>query len=87
MPTVCALILSKILMKNARNKPIDAPKIALLKEGGVSKGGYTLMKMDGKWGVYDKDGLPKPGTENITNPTTLATFIGGTLKKKAKLKG
>ena len=56
-------------------------------EGGVSKGGYTLMKMDGKWGVYDKDGLPKPGTENITNPTTLATFIGGTLKKKAKLKG
>jgi hypothetical protein len=53
-------------------------------EGGVSKGGYTLMKMDGKWGVYDKDGLPKPGTENITNPTTLATFIGGTLKKPLK---
>ena len=56
-------------------------------EGGVSKGGYTLMKMNGRWGVYDKDGLPKPGTENITNPTTLSTFIGGTLKKKAKLKG
>ena len=56
-------------------------------EGGVSKGGYTLMRMNGRWGVYDKDGLPKPGTEDITNPTTLATFIGGTLKKKAKLKG
>jgi hypothetical protein len=56
-------------------------------EGGVSKGGYTLMKMNGRWGVYDKDGLPKPGTESITNPTTLSTFIGGTLKKKAKLKG
>jgi hypothetical protein len=45
------------------------------------------MKMNGRWGVYDKDGLPKPGTESITNPTTLSTFIGGTLKKKAKLKG
>jgi hypothetical protein len=56
-------------------------------EGGVSKGGYTLMKMKGKWGVYDKDGLPKPGTENTTNPTILATHIGGTLKRKAKLKG
>jgi len=53
-------------------------------EGGVSKGGYTLMKMNGKWGVYDKDGLEKPGTENITNPTVLATFIGGTLKKPLK---
>jgi len=53
-------------------------------EGGVSKGGYTLMKMDGRWGVYDKDGLPKPGTEDITNPTTLATFIGGTLKRPLK---
>jgi hypothetical protein len=56
-------------------------------EGGVSKGGYTLMKMNGRWGVYDKDGLPKPGTESITNPTILSTFIGGTLKRKAKLKG
>jgi hypothetical protein len=53
-------------------------------EGGVSKGGYTLMKINGRWGVYDKDGLPKPGTENITNPTTLSTFIGGTLKKPLK---
>lgn len=53
-------------------------------EGGVSKGGYTLMKLDGKWGVYDKDGVAKPGTENITNPTVLATFIGGTLKKPLK---
>lgn len=53
-------------------------------EGGVVKGGYTLMKMNGRWGVYDKDGLPKPGTENITNPTILSTHIGGTLKRKQK---
>ncbi|MEY4332103.1 MAG: hypothetical protein RLZZ196_841 [Bacteroidota bacterium] len=56
-------------------------------EGGVSKGGYTLMKIKGRWGVYDKDGLPKPGTEDITNPTILSTHIGGTLKRKPKLKG
>ena len=42
------------------------------------------MKMNGRWGVYDKDGLPKPGTENITNPTILSTHIGGTLKRKQK---
>ena len=52
------------------------------KKGGVvGKGGYTLMIQNGRWGVYDKDGLPKVGTENITNPTVLATFIGGTLEQ------
>ena len=49
------------------------------KKGGVSKGGYTLMIKDGRWGLYDKDGLEKVGTEDITDPSVLATFIGGTL--------
>lgn len=48
-------------------------------KGGVSKDGYTFMKMNGKWGLYDKDGVSKPGTENISNPRELATFIGSTI--------
>lgn len=52
------------------------------KKGGVvGKGGYTLMIQNGRWGVYDKDGLPKVGTEDITDPSVLATFIGGTLEQ------
>ena len=54
-------------------------KIIKSKKGGVTKGGYTLQILDGKWGLYDKDGIPKVGTENITDPSELATFIGGTL--------
>jgi hypothetical protein len=50
------------------------------KQGGVpGKGGYTLQIIDGRWGVYDKDGIPKVGTEDITDPSVLATFIGGTI--------
>jgi hypothetical protein len=49
-------------------------------ETGIIKDGLTLMKhpKDG-WGLYDSDGNKKPGTENITNPRKLATFIGSTL--------
>ena len=54
-------------------------KIIKSKKGGVSKGGYTLQVLDGRWGVYDKDGIPKVGTEDITDPSVLATFIGGTI--------
>jgi hypothetical protein len=54
-------------------------KIIKTKKGGVSKGGYTLQVLDGRWGVYDKDGIPKVGTEDITDPSVLATFIGGTI--------
>jgi hypothetical protein len=54
-------------------------KIIKSKKGGVSKGGYTLQILDGRWGVYDKDGIPKVGTEDITDPSVLATFIGGTI--------
>lgn len=54
-------------------------KVIKNKAGGVSKGGYTLQVLDGRWGVYDKDGIPKIGTEDITDPSVLATFIGGTI--------
>jgi hypothetical protein len=54
-------------------------KVIKNKAGGVSKGGYTLQILDGRWGVYDKDGIPKIGTEDITDPSVLATFIGGTI--------
>jgi hypothetical protein len=64
-------------------------EIALLiknKTGAVTRGGYTLSLRNGRWSLYDKDGLPKPGTENITSPTELATFIGGSQSNKTKLK-
>ena len=54
-------------------------KVIKNKKGGVSKEGYTLQILDGRWGVYDKDGIPKVGTEDITDPSVLATFIGGTI--------
>jgi hypothetical protein len=46
------------------------------KKGGITKGGFTLGLLNGKWTLYDKDGVPKVGTENITSPTALATYIG-----------
>ena len=56
-------------------------------EGAViGKGGRTLTKLDGKWSVIGSDGLPVAGSENITNPTELATFLGGSAKKKAAKK-
>jgi hypothetical protein len=52
----------------------------------IGKGGRTLTKLDGKWSVIGSDGLPVAGSENITNPTVLATFLGGSAKKKAAKK-
>jgi hypothetical protein len=46
------------------------------KKGGITKGGFTLGLLNGKWTLYDKDGVPKVGTENITSPSALATYIG-----------
>ncbi len=73
------------------NKPTAADKaqkafndrisnVIQTKKGGVMKDGYTFMK-DPKtgWGLYDKDGIKKPGTENISNPRELASFIGSTI--------
>jgi hypothetical protein len=82
---------------NKPNKPsaaaekqakLDAEVADLIKtkKGGITRQGYTLSIIDGRWGLYDKDGLPKPGTENITSPTELATFIGGSRPGKTKLK-
>ena len=49
------------------------------KKGGVTAGGYTLSIVNGKWGLRDKLGIEKYGTENITSPRELATYIGSTL--------
>ena len=49
------------------------------KKGVVTKGGYTFGLKNGRWSVWDKYGDPVPGTEGITNPTELSSFIGGTL--------
>lgn len=71
-----------------KQEKLDAEVADLIrtKKGGVTRQGYTLSIIDGRWGLYDKDGLPKPGTENITSPTELATFIGGSRPGKTKLK-
>ena len=65
---------------NARIKDVIATG-----EGGITKGGYTLEKDEqGLWALRDKDGLPKPGTEDQHNPYVLQKYIGGTLKKPLK---
>jgi hypothetical protein len=49
-------------------------------ETGIIKDGLTLMKHPKYgWGLYDSYGNKKAGTEKITNPRKLATFIGSTL--------
>jgi len=49
------------------------------KKGGVKVGKYTLSVIKGKWGLRDESGLPLDGTENISNPRELATYIGSTI--------
>lgn len=54
-------------------------------QGGIMKNGYTLEKDEkGLWSLRDKDGLPKPGTENQHDPYVLQKYIGGTLKRGLK---
>jgi hypothetical protein len=60
--------------QQAFNKRVE--NLIKTKKGGISKGGFTLGLLDGKWALYDKDGAPKVGTENITSPSALATYIG-----------
>lgn len=78
---------SKPSAATEKQEKLDAEVADLIKtkKGGVTRQGYTLSIIDGRWGLYDKDGLPKPGTENITSPTELATFIGGSRPGKTKL--
>lgn len=65
---------------NARVKDVIATG-----QGGVMKNGYTLEKNEqGLWSLRDKDGLPKPGTENQHDPYALQKYIGGTLKRPLK---
>jgi hypothetical protein len=65
------------LKQKALNDRIDT--LIKTKKGGVTAGGYTLSIVNGKWGLRDKDGIEKYGTENITSPRELATYIGSTL--------
>ena len=65
------------LKQKAFNDRIDT--LIKTKKGGVTAGGYTLSIVDGKWGLRDKLGIEKYGTENITSPRELATYIGSTL--------
>jgi hypothetical protein len=72
------------LTKTQLNQKAFNDKIANVidsREGGVTKGDYTFGLLNGKWAVYDKYGNIKEGTQGITNPTVLATYIGGTLAK------
>lgn len=65
------------LKQKAFNNRIDT--LIKTKKGGVTAGGYTLSIVNGKWGLRDKNGVEKYGTENITSPRELATYIGSTL--------
>lgn len=62
--------------KNQRDFNKRVEELIRTKKGGITKGGFTLGLLDGRWTLYDKDGIPKVGTENITSPSELATYIG-----------
>jgi hypothetical protein len=64
----------------AQNKFNDRIKSLIsTKKGGVKVGKYTLSVIKGRWGLRDENGMPLDGTENITNPRELATYIGSTI--------
>ena len=46
--------------------------------------GYQLMKKNGKWGLFDKDGIENPNTEGIRDPWKLQSVLGGTAIKGEK---
>ena len=46
--------------------------------------GYQLMKKNGQWGLFDKDGIENPNTEGIHDPWKLQSVIGGTAVKGEK---
>lgn len=59
---------------------IDADVLSIAKSGKGAvqgTGGRSLLKIDGRWTAVDSKGDIIPGSENITNPRELATFIGG----------
>lgn len=66
----------------------EVEKVAKAGKGRVlGPGGWRLDKMDGRWGIFNRQGDQMFGTEGITQPTELATFIGYKKGSKPKLKG
>jgi len=66
----------------------EVEKVARTGKGRVlGPGGWRLDKMDGRWGIFNRQGDQMFGTEGITQPTELATFIGYKKEDKPKLKG
>lgn len=66
----------------------EVEKVAKAGKGRVlGPGGWRLDKMDGRWGIFNRQGDQMFGTEGITQPTELATFIGYKKEDKPKLKG
>jgi len=66
----------------------EVEKVAKAGKGRVlGPGGWRLDKMDGRWGIFNRQGDQMFGTEGITQPTELATFIGYKKEEKPKLKG
>lgn len=70
----------KMSVSDKKQAKLDADILSIAKSGKGSvqgTGGRSLTKIDGRWTAVDKSGDMIPGTENITNPRELATFIGG----------
>jgi hypothetical protein len=66
----------------------EVEKVAKTGNGRVlGPGGWRLDKMGGRWGIFNRRGDQMFGTEGITQPTELATFIGYKKEEKPKLKG
>lgn len=66
----------------------EVEKVARTGKGRVlGPGGWRLDKMDGRWGIFNRQGDQMFGTDDITQPTELATFIGYKKEDKPKLKG
>lgn len=66
----------------------EVERVAKAGKGRVlGPGGWRLDKMDGRWGIFNRQGDQMFGTEGITQPTELATFIGYKKEDKPKLKG
>jgi hypothetical protein len=70
----------KMSAADKKQAKLDADILDIATKGTGSvqgTGGNSLRLIDGRWAAVDKSGDMIPGSENITDPTTLGTFIGG----------